>query len=95
VSWFQRLRRFSRAGSAALGAVLLLASLIAGAHRHTGGPEASCAVCTLAHSPADAAPKLALPAAPLIVVDREYVAPAIRPASAARIVSSSRAPPTA
>jgi hypothetical protein len=76
-------------------AVLLLAGTLAGGfHHHVGtGSDERCVVCALSHSPSEAPPVLAAPAAPVLLVERTLTARVSPPRSATRRTCLSRAPP--
>jgi hypothetical protein len=76
-------------------AVLLLAgTLLGGFHSHVGTvSEDRCVVCALCHSPSEAPPVLAAPAAPALLAERTATPRVSPPRSATRRTSLSRAPP--
>jgi hypothetical protein len=87
-------RRLNCGVGIALSALLLLGTLVAGAHHHAGAHEdAGCAVCTLAHTAAATAPVVAVPAPSFAVVEWVRSPDFAPPECAARHAAQPRAPP--
>lgn len=88
------LRRLVRSLGCGLVVVLLAGSLAAATHHHADGREdAGCAVCTLAHSPADAAQVAVSATVSMVPVRLVVVTRTHRPSTAPRLSFPSRAPP--
>ena len=75
-------------------ALLLLGLLATTFHHHVGGDgDPRCAVCTLAHSPADAPLVATVPTPTVLLTERVAGAHSTPPALADRSESQTRAPP--
>jgi len=89
-----RFRELPRAGGSALAVLLLLGVLLGGFHHHVGiAGDDHCIVCALSHTTATASPVVAVPAAPVLLIERAFIARATPPESATQYSSPSRAPP--
>jgi hypothetical protein len=87
------IRRFGSAVTFA-SALLLVGTLwVVGTHHHDAATEHTCAVCTTAHAPGVVCVGVASIAAPRMVAIRVIERVAQAPASIARGIASSRAPP--
>ena len=89
--WLRSRVRISAWG---LLALLLLGLLATTLHHHVGGDgDPRCAVCTLAHSPADAPLVVSVPTPTVLLPERVAGAHSTSPAWADRSESQTRAPP--
>jgi len=88
--------RMTRLGVAAVTALLMIATLVAGIHRHADGTRHDdCAICAVGQAPAQSTVAIRPPSAPLVALERVAPLPGLEPRAVACAVPASRAPPEA